>query len=495
MDSFAFLTTSSHNKYLYNAKHLSIINVHPAIEFINQLHQSNDAVSLNSMVQTQYPYLTEQEVDMYIAKYDYLRNLGFFEDIDIDNMLSGKVTTQAIDNQLNNLDNIVFQVTSDCNFSCKYCCFGEMYDDDATHNQHYMTIEKVKQTFAYFIPRWKNNNINNSSPRMIIVSFYGGEPLLNISLVKQTIEYCKELESENNISFMYSMTSNGMLLDKYMDYIVENNFSLLCSLDGDRQADNLRVNKRGEPTFDRVFANIKKLKQEYPEYFKEKVEFSSVLNYNATVEEVNKFIMDEFDKVPIISPISPVGLKKEKQDEFANIRKEYIETLDVINARKGKSATVKALGGFFYYNLNNAFKHYSELLYHTKRTTNKIPTGTCLPFYKKMYITADNKIFACERIDSKYVLGTLDNTIHLDTEAIAAQYNRYFDFVKEQCMECYLADTCSECIFQFPINKEGMPMCKYRYNKDMYQQHLSNMFELLEANPEMFEIANKMVYA
>ncbi|CDN30418.1 Arylsulfatase regulator (Fe-S oxidoreductase) [Mucinivorans hirudinis] len=495
MDSYAFLSTSSGNRYLYNAKHLSMINVHPAIEFIHKLHKNNDSDSLNSMVQAEYPYLTEEEVDTYIAKYDYLLNLGFFEDMDIGSTLSGKVTTQTVENQLNNLDHIVFQVTSDCNFSCKYCCFGEMYDDDKTQIRHYMTIEKVKQTFAYFIPRWRANKKNNSSPRIVSVGFYGGEPLLNISLIKETIEYCKELEVELSLQFVYSMTTNGMLLDRYMDYIVENNFSLLCSLDGDRKADSLRVNKRGEATFDKVFTNIRRLKREYPEYFKEKVNFSSVLNHNATVEEVNRFIMDEFDKAPLISPISEVGLKKEKFEEFTNITNEYRETMEVIIARKEQSGRVKTLGGFFYYNLNNAFKHYSELLHHTKRSEKKIPTGTCLPFYKKMYITADNKIFACERIESKYVLGTLDDAIHLDSEAIAAEYNKYLDFVKEQCMECYLADTCSECIFQFPINKEGMPMCKYRYSKDMYQQHLSAMFELLETNPEIFEIANKMVFA
>ena len=449
MDSYAFLSTSSGNRYLYNAKHLSMINVHPAIEFIHKLHKNNDSDSLNSMVPAEYPYLTEEEVDTYIAKYDCLLNLGFFEDMDIGSTLSGRVTTQTVENQLNNLDHIIFQVTSDCNFSCRYCCFGEMYDDDRTHSRRYMTIENVKQTFAYFLPRWRENKKNSTSPHIISVSFYGGEPLLNFSLIKQTIDYCKELESRLNLKFNYSMTSNGMLLDKYMDYIVENNFSLLCSLDGDRKADSLRVNKIGEATFDRVFTNIKRLKREYPEYFKEKVEFSSVLNHNATVEEVNKFIKDEFDKIPIISPISSVGLKKEKFEEFTNLRNEYKETMDLIIARKEQSAQVKNLGGFFYYNLNNAFKHYSELLHYTKRSAKKIPTGTCLPFYKKMYITSDNTILACERIGAEYVLGTLDDAIHLDTEAIAAEYNKYLDFVKEQCMECYLADTSSECIFQF----------------------------------------------
>ena len=51
--------------------------------------------------------------------------------------------------------------------------------------------------------------------------FYGGEPLLNMNLIKQIIEYIDSLPKIENTYFIYNMTTNALLLDKYMNFIVE----------------------------------------------------------------------------------------------------------------------------------------------------------------------------------------------------------------------------------------------------------------------------------
>lgn len=66
------------------------------------------------------------------------------------------------------------------------------------------------------------------------------------------------------------MTTNAVLLHKYKRFIVEHNFSLLISLDGNETHNMLRVKADGSPSFKTVFNNIKELQQEYQDYFQKK---------------------------------------------------------------------------------------------------------------------------------------------------------------------------------------------------------------------------------
>ncbi len=75
--------------------------------------------------------------------------------------------------------------------------------------------------------------------------FYGGEPLLNMNLIKQIIEYIDSLPKIKNTYFIYNMTTNALLLDKYMNFIVEKKINLLISLDGDEYSHSYRVDSSG----------------------------------------------------------------------------------------------------------------------------------------------------------------------------------------------------------------------------------------------------------
>lgn len=46
------------------------------------------------------------------------------------------------------------------------------------------------------------------------------------------------------VNFQYNMTTNGVLLHKHIDYLVENGFRLLISLDGDKINHSYRINKK-----------------------------------------------------------------------------------------------------------------------------------------------------------------------------------------------------------------------------------------------------------
>ena len=128
---------------------------------------------------------------------------------------------------------MVFEVTDSCNLHCKYCAYAEMYDGYDQRTNMNLPFSKAKLIIDYLQDIWKKNYYLDMEKK-VSIGFYGGEPLLNMDFVKQTIAYSETLPYTGRV-FSYNITTNAMLLDRYMDYLVEKDFSLLISLDGDEQ--------------------------------------------------------------------------------------------------------------------------------------------------------------------------------------------------------------------------------------------------------------------
>ena len=323
MNSSTFFTTLGRNNYIYDANSMFMLNIHPIIELIHRYNSICDEdmdQNLADFVMSKYPHTDQSEIQYYAGKYIFLKSSGFFQEFNVLQALSGKTTAQVVMAQIANLDNIVFQVTNECNFRCKYCCYGELYNNMTPAPKKPMDWNTVQTFFDFMIPYW-NSSGNIAHEKKIMIGFYGGEPLLNFSLIQKIIAFCEQLELKAKTEFIYSITTNALLLNKYAQYLVEKDIRLLISLDGNEKNNDLRVDTNNQPTFQRVYRNIKKLKSEYPAYFDKKVEFNSVLNKNSNVEEVHQFIFNEFGKIPLIEPISGTEQNPDKQSEFKEMVK------------------------------------------------------------------------------------------------------------------------------------------------------------------------------
>lgn len=112
------------------------------------------------------------------------------------------------------------------------------------------------------------------------------------------------------------MTTNAVLLDKYMDFLVENEFEMLISLDGNRNNDSYRMFKTGKTSFDKVVANVDRLYSKYPSYFKDKVNFNSVLHDRNSMQEADDFIYSRYGKHPMTNELNVFGIAKDKREVF-----------------------------------------------------------------------------------------------------------------------------------------------------------------------------------
>jgi uncharacterized protein len=396
---------------------------------------------------------------------------------------------KLVENNLKSLRNLVFEVTDQCNLNCKYCGLAELYTGyDNREGKIMLSFEKAKVIIDYLLALWEQN-YSHDCIFPTTIGFYGGEPLLNMVCIKKVIEY---LEHSENVGrcFFYSMTTNAMLLDKYMDYLADKKFRLLISLDGDETAQSYRVDHSGNNSFNKVFRNVKLLQQKYPDYFENLVNFNSVLHNRNNVEPIYNFFLKNFNKKPMISQLNVSGIRESKIEEFRQMYQNTSESIkkadncELLESEMfAESPQIYRLISYIYNRSGNVFKTYNEL-FREHSNMNFIPTATCLPFSKKMFITVNGKVLQCERIDHDFELGYVyDDHIELDYNHIALQHNKYIFKTIHQCANCAIKFQCDQCVYHIPDIRNDCPRCINMYSKKELDRQDIEIFDYLYNHP------------
>lgn len=128
-------------------------------------------------------------------------------------------------------------VTSTCNMKCKYCYVEEMKD------KQNFPIASVYRLMDFICNTYNNQRIK--------INFFGGEPLLNLKLIKLIVS---EIEKHEEFEVSYYMTTNGLLLDdETISYLKKKDFRLSLSWDGTKRANDLnRIDQNGNGTYERI---------------------------------------------------------------------------------------------------------------------------------------------------------------------------------------------------------------------------------------------------
>ena len=122
-------------------------------------------------------------------------------------------------------------MTDVCNLCCKYCAYGEFYNDYDKRENSTISLSASLKLIDYLVDLW-GSEYNTSAKRNVYISFYGGEPLLNMPFIESVVTYIEKLHCQYR-NFTFSMTTNALLLERHMDFLVAHDFNLLISLDGD----------------------------------------------------------------------------------------------------------------------------------------------------------------------------------------------------------------------------------------------------------------------
>jgi uncharacterized protein len=404
---------------------------------------------------------------------------------------STRYDADSVKTHLANTNQIVYGATHSCNLKCLYCGFGEFYTGYDSRVKKNIELKNAKTLFDYMTQLFESGLCRKLNKK-VTISFYGGEPLLNMPFIEEMVAYVKSKKVKHK-DFCFSMTTNGVLLDKNLEFLVENRFHLLISLDGDERGNSYRVFPGGSSSFKKVFANASAIKEKYPGYFEKFANFNAVLHDRNSHKELTDFFRTHFGKDPLISEIKRIGIHPSKREEFDKLFKKMytgLEPREIIkdikdNDRILKTPFVKRLSSFLNKHSGFVFKKYDQL--HSRRENARfVLTGTCNPFERKIFMDADGKIFPCERIEQQFSLGRVDKSgVHLDFQEIADKYNEYYKKMMTKCNACYNDVTCPLCIFFLDLDMEH-PICPEFQTEEKYKRHSADSMSLLEETPRYY---------
>lgn len=492
------VTTEKGNNYLISPTIPQFLLLHPIAHYLLEL--SAKGISLEDWLDRLEegdieiePGLktNKQEIKYYYDYLIFLEKHNYFKEIKTYEMTAARYDAKSAEFELANTHQIVFECTSACGLQCKYCGYGELYSINETRESKKLDIAIAKKLFDYMLEQFESP-LNRRIHEKIAVSFYGGEPLLNMPFIEEIVAYAKSKNSRYR-AFFFTMTTNGLDLHKHMDFIAANEFQLLISLDGNEEHNGHRVKPDGAPSFEIVFENILALKEKHPDYYEKLVRFNAVLHNKNSHKEVIDFFTSRLGKTPQISQVNSIGIKPDKKVDFDAIFKKMYSGMtsqDLANDIRDKqkilkTPPVKQLAPFLFQNSGFHFKSYNQLLNPIEKSI-QITTGTCNPFGRKIFLTADGKILACEKILQDYCLGDVDEKgVHIDFQEVADKYIAYYGKMMRLCNRCSAAAGCSMCIFMLNL-PDDCPSCNFFKTPAEAETSLRNSLSLLEETPKFY---------
>ncbi len=467
--------------------------VNPVLEYILNIFNNGEDVdhwynnlSIDKIKETRelnsYNY---DEITYYYEKFKYLELHEQLDSYNIEDDINFEIEENDIISSIANSNDIAFEVTEQCNLNCVYCVYNDFYQGFEKREDRNLDFESAKKLLDFLFKMSEEGN--SSYIKELDIGFYGGEPLMNFKLIKKIVDYALSIElKRTNIAF--SMTSNCLLIKKYCDFLQKHNFSLLLSLDGDKDSNSYRVLKSGNNPHHIIFGNIQFIKNKYPLFFEKNVQFNVVLHDKNNVNDIYSYFYNNFNKIPSIIELSDAGLKKEKMVEYEKMYRKFDENL--ISPSMGTNdlellnPSSIMVTDFIIHNTDNIFTDYNDLLFDIKR--KKFPTGTCMPFEKKLFLSSKGLILPCENVPHKFKLGTVDSHgVHINYKEITDLYQNYYKMIFKQCKHCYSQLNCSQCFMQLS-DDEYNGKCKMFSSYNDYVSYLSFIQGNIEKKPLLY---------
>jgi uncharacterized protein len=340
---------------------------------------------------------------------------------EIEKSLQKGYFTRSVPNQFS--DTRVFKslcliITQKCNFRCTYC-FEK--GKKTTSSEDVMSIEIGKKSLD-LITNLSKNRIN------IEVDFFGGEPLLYMDTLMKIVGYGRELEKKYNKIFWFSLTTNASLLtDKMIDFLKQENISLILSIDGcEKNHNKYRVYENGRGTFVDTLKGIQKVIQSGHEgyytrgtYTKETSDFLDQIFY---LENIG---INQISFEPVVSSDPAIGFSQEDlpllKKQYEELAKEYLIHRET--------------------NKNLRFYHFEV----------DLEEGACLPKLltscgagvEYLSVSPNGKLYPCHQFDgnSEYELGNVEQGIQ--NHPLVEEFRDLTQVAKkEKCMLCWARTLC-----------------------------------------------------
>lgn len=378
--------------------------------------------------------------DETISRINALKAKGFLSNKRIKHMLHPDTINlkYKLDTQV---EMLVLQVTQACNLTCSYCPYAcKEKKTYRSHSNRSMSFDIAKKSIDFYEAHSKALN-------KAVIAFYGGEPLINFDIIKQSVEYSKEVFLGKDLQFF--MTTNGTLLtDDIIDFLAVNDFKVTFSIDGPASVHDInRKQADGKGSFDKVFANLKKTAAAFGSEYASHVDINMVINPQTDPHEVLKLFEDPFFKDHDISVRVTVAEDTHLYEKFNTTDrfKEFIrksntyQLFDLLGMIKDTSI----------FNKRNVSR-YHEMIDNFRAIKPELPdecapSGPCIPGKRRLFVDVNGSLFPCERVNEQSDLmkiGSISDGFDADKTYALLNISQ---LEPESCRNCFALRHCSVC--------------------------------------------------
>lgn len=316
---------------------------------------------------------------------------------------------------------LCLNVAHDCNLRCAYCFAST---GDFKGDRELMPLEVALAAVDFVIQASKHR-------RQVEIDFFGGEPLLNWDVVRETVHYAEEKAAEHGKTFRFTITTNGLgLTPEIEEFINEHMYNVVLSIDGRKEINDLMrstVAGRGSvydlivPRFQRLVSN-----RGGRSYYVRGTFTGHNLDFASDVAHLSDLGFKQISMEPVVTdPNEPYALREE---HLPAIMEEYERLADLYLERLGTDQEFN----FFHFNVE---LKKGPCLY--KRLSG------CGAGYEYLAVTPKGELYPCHQFVGMedYKLGTVSEGI--TNQQLPPQFKDAHVLNSPTCRTCWAKYYCS----------------------------------------------------
>ncbi len=397
-----------------------------------------------------------------------------------------------------NREQLILNVSEACNFRCAYCVFGEADPTRRSHTGRMMNWDTAKAAIDEFL-------LNSKKADHRAVTFYGGEPLLNLELLRRCVAYIRQDPQNEDVYF--GLTTNGSLLTNEVGkFLASANVGITVSLDGPQHVhDKYRRGQGGNGTWHMVVNGVRRFLDNHPEYKTNgRMRFAAVSVPGTDVLEVDDFfrMSDLFSKgmgtsAMSVDPSCTTFLESLPSEDrrLHGIEELYQNFIcNLVNGKIGDNLTDRAFvlqRAYF----EQAFLRLHKRPYATQDhpiiTDRMCVSSACIPGIRRTFVTVDGDYLVCERVpESDYmIIGNVREGV--DVSKVREMYKEWVECNADECRLCWCLTICQAGCFS-NVHENGVVTQNAKrkactISRESIHRSLINYCSVLEHNPKAFD--------
>ena len=355
---------------------------------------------------------------------------------------------------------LCLHVAHTCNLNCSYCFAGQ----GKFHGERTLMSAETARSAIDFLIGESGTHYN------LDLDFFGGEPLMNWDVVKETVRYGREQGEKYNKNIRFTLTTNGVgITDEVIDFANREMHNVVLSLDGRREVhDRFRRTINDQGSYDMILPKFRKFVEARGdrEYYMRGTYTHCNTDFTEDIFHMADMGFRQLSMEPVVTdPSDPLALTEEDLpklfEQYEILAKEMLHRQE-----EGRPFT------FYHYMID-------------------LENGPCL--YKRIAgcgagteyyaVTPWGDLYPCHQFvgDDAFKMGDIFSGI--DAKALQEEFGRNNIYAHEACQDCWAKLYCSGGCAANAFHGTGSISGIYEYGCKLFRKRIecAMMMKVAEA--------------